>query len=143
MAISGIETTSSSNLKMDYMKLLVAQLQNQNPLEPMDNTQMTAQLTSLSQLEQLENMNTSFGEVLENTKSSYAQGLMGKTVSFYDYKMEQYVEGKVDKIITSGDGVIELVAGDYLIKLEEVLAVSENAASANTNQDDTNQQTII
>ena len=75
-------TSSASNLQMDYMKLLVTQLQNQNPLEPMDNKDMSAQLAQFSQLQQPENLNTSFRQVLELTQRSYASSLIGKEISF-------------------------------------------------------------
>ncbi len=42
--------TSSSKIQTDYMKLLVTQLQNQNPLEPLDNNEMASQLAQFSQL---------------------------------------------------------------------------------------------
>ena len=50
--------SSSGDLQANYMSLLVTQLQNQNPLEPMNNNDMSAQLAQYSQLEQLENMNS-------------------------------------------------------------------------------------
>jgi len=56
-------TPSATDLQTDYMKLLVTQLQNQNPLEPLDNKDMSAQLAQFSQLQQTENLNTSFGNV--------------------------------------------------------------------------------
>jgi flagellar basal-body rod modification protein FlgD len=65
---------------MDYMKLLVAQLQNQNPLEPLDNKDMTAQLAQFSQLQQLETMNSSFGRVLDSVQRA-THSLIGE-VSF-------------------------------------------------------------
>ena len=67
---------------MDYMKLLVTQLQNQNPLEPLDNKDMSAQLAQFSQLQQTENLNASFSKVLESVQRSYASSLIGKEVSF-------------------------------------------------------------
>ncbi len=75
---------SASDIQMDYMKLLVTQLQNQNPLEPMDNNQMADQLTAFSQLQQIEGMNKSFAEVLELTTRSYANSLLGKQVTFFE-----------------------------------------------------------
>ncbi|MGB8226166.1 MAG: flagellar hook capping FlgD N-terminal domain-containing protein [Sedimentisphaerales bacterium] len=81
MSTSGI--TSASQIQMDYMKLLVTQLQNQNPLEPMDNDQMASQLAQFSQLQQLESMNTSFADVLATTKRNYANSLLNKNVTFY------------------------------------------------------------
>jgi flagellar hook assembly protein FlgD len=74
---------SASTIQMDYMKLLVTQLQNQNPLEPMNNDQMASQLAQFSQLQQLETMNASFANVLATTKRNYANSLLGKNVTFY------------------------------------------------------------
>ena len=56
--------TSASEIQSDYMALLVTQLQNQNPLEPMDNQDMAAQLAQFSQLQQLENVNSVVTPVL-------------------------------------------------------------------------------
>lgn len=47
----------SSLGKEDFLRLLVTQLQNQDPLQPMENTQFVAQLAQFSSLEQLTNMN--------------------------------------------------------------------------------------
>jgi flagellar basal-body rod modification protein FlgD len=73
--------------KDDFLKLLTVQLQNQDPLEPQDNTEMVAQLAEFSSLEQLENMNQNLEssldldliltQVLNNTA---AAGLIGKSV---------------------------------------------------------------
>jgi flagellar basal-body rod modification protein FlgD len=51
-------TTASSTLsKDDFLKLLITQMQNQDPLSPMDGTQYAAQLAQFSSLEQLTNLN--------------------------------------------------------------------------------------
>jgi len=75
---------------MDYMKLLVEQLKNQNPLEPLDSNDMASQLTQFSQLQQLEQANTNLGAlkssfegILAATNRSYANSLIGKTVTFF------------------------------------------------------------
>ena len=75
--------STASDIQMDYMKLLIVQLQNQNPLEPLDNSDMASQLAQFSQLQQLETMNTSFSEVLTATQNNYANSLLDKTVTFY------------------------------------------------------------
>jgi flagellar basal-body rod modification protein FlgD len=67
-------TASASDIQMDYMKLLITQLQNQNPLEPLSNNEMASQLAQFSSLQQLESMSSSFADVLVTINRSYAAG---------------------------------------------------------------------
>jgi flagellar hook assembly protein FlgD len=116
---------SASSIQADYMKLLVTQLQNQNPLEPMDNNQMASQLAQLSQLSQMEQLNTKFSDVLSTSQKSYAASLVGREVSFSytdDAGDSQTAVGTVDGVITEGDNV-GLQVGDYTIGLSDVLTV--------------------
>jgi flagellar hook assembly protein FlgD len=85
-----MDITSASSLQMDYMKLLIEQLKNQNPLEPLNSSDMTSQLAQFSQLQQLEQantnldaMNSSFSQILASTNRSYANSLIGRTVTFF------------------------------------------------------------
>jgi len=80
-SVSTINT--STDIQADYLKLLIAQLQYQNPLEPLDNNEMATQLAQFSQLQQLESMSTNFAEVLATTNRSYASSLLDKKVTFY------------------------------------------------------------
>ncbi len=96
------DITSASKIQMDYMNLLITQLQNQNPLEPLDNNEMASQLAQFSQLQQLETMNESFADVLIATQRNYASSLLDKTVTFYSQdeitgELEQK-KGTVDSI---------------------------------------------
>ena len=56
-------STQSSMGKDDFLQLLVAQLQNQDPLNPADGTEFTAQLATFSSLEELQNINSTLAEV--------------------------------------------------------------------------------
>jgi len=94
--------TSSSKIQTDYMKLLVTQLQNQNPLEPMDNNEMASQLTQFSQLQQLESMSSNFAEVLTTTNRNYANSLLSKKVTFYS---TDEITGTLEKKIGTVDSV--------------------------------------
>ncbi len=110
MAIA--ETGTSNRIQMDYMKLLVIQMQNQNPLEPMSNQEMAAQLAQFSQLERMEDMSTNIQEMnltMEKLNSSfqgsllmaeydYAKSLLGKKVSFYSNDYSTELEGGVEKV---------------------------------------------
>lgn len=117
---------TASSIQMDYMKLLITQLQNQNPLEPLDNNEMASQLAQFSQLQQLESLNSSFADVLSTTQRNYANSLIGKEISFSstdETGMNYLTSGVVEKVINNADGRIMLVAGDDIFALEEVLSV--------------------
>ena len=111
---------------MNYMKLLVTQLQNQNPLEPMDNNEMASQLAQFSQLQQLETMNSSFADILSTTERNYANSLIGKEISFVtvnDAGTEEITSDKVEEVINNVDGQTILVADNNTIVLEDVISV--------------------
>ena len=124
---SSSEITSASNLQMDYMNLLITQLQNQNPLEPLDNNEMAAQLAQFSQLQQLESMNQSFADVLATTELTYANSLLGKEVSFMpetETGTADITSGVVEYVYNNVEGEILLGIGNYTICLEDVLSVN-------------------
>ncbi len=81
-------TTSTSSLgKDDFLKLLVTQMQNQDPLNPLDGSEYVAQLAQFSSLEQLTNINSSLSQNLSATQvmtqsigNSLAATLVGKEV---------------------------------------------------------------
>jgi flagellar basal-body rod modification protein FlgD len=126
--------SSASDIQMDYMKLLVTQLQNQDPMSPMDNNQMASQLTSMSELQQLENMNTSFSKVLTATQWSYANSLLGKEVSFTDSTNSStgVSSGTVSKVATDKDGALTLTVGNQSIGLDTLLSVQNTSTSTKT-----------
>lgn len=85
--IPGTSDTYSSTKKVlgkeDFLMMLVTQLQNQDPLNPLDATEFTAQLAQFSSLEQLSNINKNL-EYLQmyqaSLNNSQAMGFIGKTV---------------------------------------------------------------
>lgn len=128
MASAVAASTSANNLQMDYMKLLVTQLQNQNPLEPMSSYEMSAQLTQFSQLNQMESMNTSFSDVLATTEHNYATSLIGKTVMFVGETspgVTGVVSGKIDQVLSDADGKPVLGVGTYAVGLKDIISVKE------------------
>ncbi len=72
----------SSQLGEDaFLKLLTTQLQNQNPLQPMDDTQSIAQLAQFSSVQAMTDLKTSFSSFQSNFSVMQSAGLIGKTVS--------------------------------------------------------------
>ena len=125
--MAAIEASTASQIQMDYMKLLVTQLQNQNPLEPMDNNEMASQLAQFSQLSQLETMNSSFSDALKIADRTYANSLIDKNVSFLtedSVDSSDLKSGKVDQVINGTDGSVLLQIGDYLLGLDGVISVN-------------------
>jgi flagellar basal-body rod modification protein FlgD len=119
---------SVSSAQMDYMKLLVTELQNQNPLEPMDNNEMASQLAQFSQLQQLESMNSNFAKVLATTERTYAGSLIGKEISFMTQTTDtaqEVTRGIVQEVYNNMDGEIMLSVGDFAIGLDDVLTVKD------------------
>ena len=119
---------TASNIQMDYMKILITQLQNQNPLEPMDNNDMSSQLAQFSQLQQLESMNTNFASVLSATERNYAKSLIGKEISFAsedETGARDITSGIVEEVINNIDGEIILVTADHTIALDGIISIKD------------------
>jgi flagellar basal-body rod modification protein FlgD len=88
---SGTPSTPDNPLgalgKDDFLKLLVAQMQNQDPLNPTQSDQMAAELAQFSSLEQLQDINTALtgqatdtNTLIASIQTSAAMGTLGKTV---------------------------------------------------------------
>lgn len=76
-------TTSAADTQDRFLKLLVAQMKNQDPLNPLDNAQVTTQLAQISTVQGIEQLNTTMGKFADqSTKSKPADsvGLIGQSV---------------------------------------------------------------
>ena len=88
--VSGSQQTagSSSQTALDkpsldydaFLKLLLAQMQNQDPLQPIDSTEYVAQLATFSNVEQGLKMNQKLDQLLFQSNISQASGLVGKSL---------------------------------------------------------------
>ena len=66
--------------KDDFLKILITQLKNQDPLKPMEDKEFIAQMAQLSTLEQIKNLSSGFDSMSAEINSSNALSLIGKNV---------------------------------------------------------------
>src|SRR5512143_848552 len=74
---------SSSDTQNRFLSLLVAQMKNQDPLNPLDNAQVTSQMAQLSTVQGIENMNSKLAALaasLGTNQTAQAAGLIGRDV---------------------------------------------------------------
>lgn len=126
-------TTNASLGKDDFLRILMAQLQNQSPANPMKDKEFISQMTSFSSLEQMMNMSSSIEQLVQSQYTSPIlkySNLIGKEVSYQEYDEET---GEPLETITStvvsvsqyeGLGVLEL-ANEKEIYAEAITKVSE------------------
>lgn len=73
----------SQELQNSFLKLLVAQLKNQDPTNPMQNNELTSQLAQISTVQGIERLNTSIGSIsgqIDSSRSLQATSLIGRGV---------------------------------------------------------------
>src|SRR3954466_9103235 len=95
------DNKAASNLgKDDFLKLFVAQLQHQDPMNPTDNNEFMGQMAQYSALEQMTNVAKSTETMAAQTGLSQAVGLLGKSVTYIDSDGVSHT-GNVDKVVTA------------------------------------------
>ncbi len=80
---SGSSTSSAADLQNQFLTLLVAQMKNQDPTNPMDNSQLTSQLAQISTLNGIEQLNTTLGSIsgqIDNSQQLQSASLIGRGV---------------------------------------------------------------
>src|SRR3954462_9095802 len=83
--------------KDDFLKLLVGQLQHQDPLAPSDDQQWIGQMAAFSQLEQVSNMAASTEKIVDTLNTNGALSLIGHPVTYLDSSGAAKT-GKVDTV---------------------------------------------
>ena len=86
-SVGGVTESSKASAAADmesrFLTMLTTQLRNQDPLNPMDNAQMTSQLAQINTVNGIEKLNTTMGQLLsayDNTQAMQAAGMIGKHV---------------------------------------------------------------
>ncbi len=126
-------TASSSMGKDDFLKILVAQLESQDPFNTVDESEMISQLTQFSSLEQLTNMNdtlTSMVQMLNVQSAMGAVDYIGKSVMASGYTLSKSGSSVSDVSYTLDSDVSALTAKIYDADGTLVRSVDMGAQSA-------------
>jgi len=110
--------------KEEFMKLLVAQLQNQDPTSPMDNGQMMAQMATLGQLDAINAMSSSM--LQSQTYSMIGKGVMGFVMNPDGSRAVEPTIGTVDSAGIEG-GRPYVMVGKVRIFAENIMQVFDQS----------------
>ena len=104
-------STSKNTLGQDaFLKLLMTQLRNQDPLQPTDNTAFIAQLAQFSSLQEVQGISTNLKSYTSSQPILEASNLIGRTVTGKDSDSNT-VQGKVSSVRFDSGNVILNVGG--------------------------------
>lgn len=114
-AISSVTPTSkldssASAANVDYetfLRLLVAEMQNQDPTKPMESTEYVAQLATFSNVEQNIQLNTKLEQLLSASYMSQADAIIGRQLTSPDGA----VSGTVVEVKVYDDGLVAVLDG--------------------------------
>jgi flagellar basal-body rod modification protein FlgD len=148
-AVSNVQTTAVSNttsaastdtkeatLNYDsFLKLLVAQMKNQDPTDPMDAGEQMSQLASFSSVEQAIKTNKHLESLIQETSMSQATSLIGKHISSADGA----TKGIVKAVEINSDGLNAILENGKEVLVTTGVTVS--AASTTDSDPDTDPDT--
>jgi len=99
------QTSKTAVDYQSFLKLLIAEMKNQDPTKPMDSTQYVAQLATFSQVEQSVQTNTKLDQIMQSSALSQADALIGRSITSADSK----TTGTVASVTLSSSGLIAVL----------------------------------
>ncbi|QWZ08493.1 hypothetical protein KRR39_01055 [Nocardioides panacis] len=108
---TGSTGTSTTDVNKDmFLKLMVAQLKNQDPMNPTDSSQFLAQTAQFTSLEKLDSVAQQTGQALTAQMAFGASSLVGRSVTYSDADGVE-TAGKVDSVRFTATGPVLGVGG--------------------------------
>ena len=102
------QSSSSGSLDANaFLKLLVTELQNQDPTKPMNSAELVQQLAAFSQVQQSASTNAKLGAILETISIGQAASVIGRTVS----DGSGQAQGVVESVRLTESGMIARLSG--------------------------------
>lgn len=143
-ANTNVDLSASKSLgQQDFLKLLVAQLQNQDPTDPMNDREFISQMASFSTLEQMTNLNESFnnlayqigGVMIPNLLLQQSSTLIGREVSYINPDAtgtdDLLLSGTVQSVVIK-DGTPYCVVNGQNIDMEHMLSIMNESPDSKT-----------
>ena len=122
---SGSQVKTAETMGKDqFLKLLIAQLKNQNPLSPVEDNDFIAQMAQFSSLEQMTQIKQQLQKVSASNRVMEAYALLGKFVRAIDGKSGDVVTGVV-KEVRFGSEFPELRMGDRFVGMDSVAGIMQ------------------
>jgi flagellar basal-body rod modification protein FlgD len=116
------QTSSTSKTTVDYdsfLKLLVAEMKNQDPTKPMESTDFVAQLATFSQVEQTVQSNTKLDQILQATSLTQADSLIGREITSADGT----ATGVVSQVNINADGIIAVLQDGSQVTIGDGISI--------------------
>ncbi len=120
MEVSSID--NSTDIKEDFLRLFVAQLKNQSPLDPLKGHEFIAQLAQFTSLEQLINLNVSFSDILKFQQLLGGGELIGRNATYLGTGAGGESQGMIDGVKIS-DGTITVVIQNKEIPISNLTGI--------------------
>lgn len=138
-ATSGVGATSNTstgssktndlrNVDMDgFLKLLIAQMQNQDPLSPMENTEIMQQIGQIRSISATDKLTDTLDSVLMGQNLSTASSMIGKKVTALTDDAKN-ITGVVDRVSVEADAdggnrKLRIVIGDNKVDIKNIREV--------------------
>ncbi|MEZ2329412.1 flagellar hook assembly protein FlgD [Mesorhizobium sp. RCC_202] len=99
------QTSKTAVDYQSFLKLLIAEMKNQDPTKPMDSTQYVAQLATFSQVEQSVQTNTKLDQIMSSSALSQADAIIGRSITSADGK----TTGIVASVTLASTGLIAVL----------------------------------
>lgn len=128
-AANGVADKKSNEIQVDdFMTIMIKELQQQDPFEPMSSKDLLNQIGQMQNIKSAIDLQDTLEKLAGGQKLAAAGNLMGKLVLGLDADGER-VSGLVTAIKLEGDGVfLELDSGER-VEIDDVLEVSNGAAT--------------
>jgi flagellar basal-body rod modification protein FlgD len=135
-AVNGVGSNTSNNSsssatetlggisQTDFLQLLLTELQNQNPLDPMSDTDFATQLATLSEVGSLDSLNTNSTDLLQVQQLSSASTLIGQNITYTLTGATNSSSGVASGLSVQSDGTVDLTINGTNVPLSQINSIN-------------------